>query len=195
MSRDADPAHARDGGHRHPRDVDARDPARGPAPGPDLRRRLRREADRRRDPPRAAARGPGLLRAQPVSSIDRRRRAARASSCRRRASPIAHGQMGEHELEQVVVDFWEKQFDVLVCTTIVETGLDISNANTLIVERADKLGLSPAAPAARPRRPRPRAGLRLLPLPAREADDRDGARPPAHHREQHRPRLRHGGRA
>ena len=55
---------------------------------------------------------------------------------------VAHGQMGEHKLEQVVVDFWEKRFDVLVCTTIVETGLDISNANTLIVERADRLGLS-----------------------------------------------------
>jgi transcription-repair coupling factor (superfamily II helicase) len=54
----------------------------------------------------------------------------------------AHGKMGEHRLEQVVVDFWEKKFDVLVCTTIVETGLDISNANTLIVERADLLGLS-----------------------------------------------------
>ncbi len=54
----------------------------------------------------------------------------------------AHGKMGEHRLEQVVVDFWEKRFDVLVCTTIVETGLDISNANTLIVERSDRLGLS-----------------------------------------------------
>ena len=55
---------------------------------------------------------------------------------------VAHGQMGEHQLEQVIVDFWEKRFDVLVCTTIVETGLDISNANTLILERADLLGLS-----------------------------------------------------
>jgi transcription-repair coupling factor (superfamily II helicase) len=54
----------------------------------------------------------------------------------------AHGKMGEHRLEQVVEDFWQKRFDVLVCTTIVETGLDISNANTLIVERADMLGLS-----------------------------------------------------
>ena len=54
----------------------------------------------------------------------------------------AHGQMGEDALEQVIVDFWEKEFDVLVCTTIVETGLDIPNANTLIVERADLLGLS-----------------------------------------------------
>jgi transcription-repair coupling factor (superfamily II helicase) len=54
----------------------------------------------------------------------------------------AHGQMAERRLEQVVVDFWEKRFDVLVCTTIIETGLDISNANTLIVERADTFGLS-----------------------------------------------------
>jgi transcription-repair coupling factor (superfamily II helicase) len=54
----------------------------------------------------------------------------------------AHGQMGESSLERVIVDFWEKRSDVLVCTTIVETGLDISNANTLIVERADVLGLS-----------------------------------------------------
>jgi transcription-repair coupling factor (superfamily II helicase) len=54
----------------------------------------------------------------------------------------AHGQMGEHQLEQVMIDFWEKRFDVLVCTTIVESGLDVSNANTMVVERADTLGLS-----------------------------------------------------
>ncbi|MGG7508676.1 transcription-repair coupling factor [Plantibacter sp. YIM 135249] len=55
---------------------------------------------------------------------------------------IAHGQLGEAALEQVVVDFWERKFDVLVCTTIIETGLDISNANTIIIDRADKYGLS-----------------------------------------------------
>ena len=54
----------------------------------------------------------------------------------------AHGQMGEHKLEEVMVDFWEKRFDVLVCTTIVESGLDVSNANTMVIERADTLGLS-----------------------------------------------------
>lgn len=53
-----------------------------------------------------------------------------------------HGQMTEDALEQVMVGFWEKRFDVLVCTTIVESGLDIPNANTLIVERADAFGLS-----------------------------------------------------
>ncbi|HEX2175507.1 MAG TPA: transcription-repair coupling factor [Nocardioidaceae bacterium] len=55
---------------------------------------------------------------------------------------VAHGQMGEHQLEQIMVDFWEKKYDVLVCTTIVEAGLDVSNANTLVIERADMLGLS-----------------------------------------------------
>jgi transcription-repair coupling factor (superfamily II helicase) len=54
----------------------------------------------------------------------------------------AHGQMGEHQLEQTMLDFWERRFDVLVCTTIVESGLDVSNANTMIIERSDTLGLS-----------------------------------------------------
>jgi transcription-repair coupling factor (superfamily II helicase) len=54
----------------------------------------------------------------------------------------AHGQMPEAVLEQTVVDFWEGRIDVLVCTTIVESGMDIPNANTLIVERADAFGLS-----------------------------------------------------
>ena len=55
---------------------------------------------------------------------------------------VAHGKMNENQLEQVIFDFWEKKFDVLVATTIVESGLDIPNANTLIVDRADTFGLS-----------------------------------------------------
>jgi transcription-repair coupling factor (superfamily II helicase) len=55
---------------------------------------------------------------------------------------VAHGQMPEEALERTVEGFWNREFDILVCTTIVETGLDISNANTLIVERADTFGLS-----------------------------------------------------
>ena len=55
---------------------------------------------------------------------------------------VAHGQMNEHELEKIMVDFWERKSDVLVATTIVESGLDIPNANTLIVDRADMYGLS-----------------------------------------------------
>ncbi|MCB1272826.1 MAG: transcription-repair coupling factor, partial [Leucobacter sp.] len=55
---------------------------------------------------------------------------------------IAHGKLGEHQLEQVVIDFWERKFDVLVSTTIIETGLDIANANTIIIDNADRYGLS-----------------------------------------------------
>jgi len=55
---------------------------------------------------------------------------------------VAHGQMREHELERVMMDFVEGNGDVLVCTTIVESGLDIPNVNTLIVDQADHLGLS-----------------------------------------------------
>ena len=55
---------------------------------------------------------------------------------------VAHGKMSENQLERVMLDFWERRVDVLVSTTIIETGLDVSNANTLILERADTLGLS-----------------------------------------------------
>jgi transcription-repair coupling factor (superfamily II helicase) len=54
---------------------------------------------------------------------------------------IAHGQMDEGSLEQVVVDFWEQKYDVLVCTTIIESGIDMPTVNTLVVERSDALGL------------------------------------------------------
>ena len=54
---------------------------------------------------------------------------------------VAHGQMDEAGLERVVQDFWEGNFDVLVCTTIIESGIDMPTVNTLVVERADLLGL------------------------------------------------------
>ncbi|MET3946311.1 transcription-repair coupling factor (superfamily II helicase) [Arthrobacter sp. UYCu512] len=76
-----------------------------------------------------------------VSSIDRTAAKIRELVPEARVE-VAHGQMSESRLEQIIVDFWEKRFDVLVCTTIIETGLDISNANTLIVDGADKYGLS-----------------------------------------------------
>jgi transcription-repair coupling factor (superfamily II helicase) len=55
---------------------------------------------------------------------------------------VAHGQMDEGSLEKVITAFWEHEFDVLVCTTIVESGLDMPTVNTLVVDRADLLGLS-----------------------------------------------------
>jgi transcription-repair coupling factor (superfamily II helicase) len=55
---------------------------------------------------------------------------------------VAHGQMPETELEQVMVDFYQKKFDLLLCTAIIENGLDVPSANTIIINRADTFGLS-----------------------------------------------------
>lgn len=55
---------------------------------------------------------------------------------------IGHGQMRERELEQVMSDFYHKKYNILLCTTIIETGIDVPNANTIIIERADKFGLA-----------------------------------------------------
>ncbi len=55
---------------------------------------------------------------------------------------IAHGQMRERELEQVMLDYYHQKFNILVCTTIIESGIDIPTANTIIINRADKLGLA-----------------------------------------------------
>nr|WP_145930685.1 transcription-repair coupling factor [Acidihalobacter prosperus] len=55
---------------------------------------------------------------------------------------VAHGQMRERELEQVMLDFYHRRYDVLVCTTIIESGIDVPNANTIIIDRADRLGLA-----------------------------------------------------
>ncbi len=76
-----------------------------------------------------------------VSSIDAAAARVRALVPEARVA-VAHGQMNEDLLERTVEGFWNREYDILVCTTIVETGLDISNANTLIVERADTFGLS-----------------------------------------------------
>ena len=76
-----------------------------------------------------------------VSSIEKAARRIRELVPEARVA-VAHGQMNEDQLERTVAGFWAREYDVLVCTTIVETGLDISNANTLIVERGDLLGLA-----------------------------------------------------
>ncbi|WP_425393525.1 transcription-repair coupling factor [Actinokineospora enzanensis] len=76
-----------------------------------------------------------------VSSIEKAARRLRELIPEARVV-TAHGQMNEDRLEKIIQGFWEREHDVLVSTTIVETGLDISNANTLIVERGDMLGLA-----------------------------------------------------
>ena len=75
-----------------------------------------------------------------VQTIDDRARELRELVPEARIA-VAHGQMDESALEQTVIDFWEGRFDVLVCTTIIESGIDMPTVNTLVVERADLLGL------------------------------------------------------
>jgi len=59
---------------------------------------------------------------------------------------IAHGQLPERDLERVMLDFYHQRFNILLCSTIIETGIDIPTANTIIIERADKFGLAAVAP-------------------------------------------------
>ncbi len=76
-----------------------------------------------------------------VASIERMAETVRELIPEARVA-VAHGQMKERELEQVMQAFYHKKFNVLVCTTIIETGIDIPNANTIIINRADKFGLA-----------------------------------------------------
>ena len=88
---------------------------------------------------------------------------------------VGHGQMPEGALEKVMLTFAGGEADVLVCTTIIESGLDIPNANTIVIDRADTLGLAQLyqlrGRVGRSSAPR----LRLPPLPAPRADERGGA--------------------
>lgn len=76
-----------------------------------------------------------------VASIERMAETVRELVTEARVA-VAHGQMKERELEQVMQSFYHKKYNVLVCTTIIETGIDIPNANTIIINRADKFGLA-----------------------------------------------------
>ena len=86
---------------------------------------------------------------------------------------VGHGQMAEDDLERVMLDFVASRYDVLVCTTIIESGLDIPNVNTIIVNDADPLRPGPALPASRARRSRRQPGLRLLPPQEEPSPERD----------------------
>lgn len=76
-----------------------------------------------------------------VDSIDREARLIEELVPHARVA-VAHGQMRERELEQIMSDFYHRRYNVLVCTTIIETGIDIPTANTIIIDRADKFGLA-----------------------------------------------------
>ena len=139
--RHADPAHPRDEPHRHPRPHAAEHAARGSPADPHLRRRVRRPGRRRGDPPRAAARGPGVLRAQPGAGHRAGRGRASATWCPRRGSRSRTGRWTRARSSRWCSTSGRAQFDVLVCTTIIESGIDMPTVNTLVVDRADLLGL------------------------------------------------------
>jgi transcription-repair coupling factor (superfamily II helicase) len=77
-----------------------------------------------------------------VETHQRMGRTTGGTAPRARVIGIAHGQMRERDLEQVMLDFYHRRFNLLVCTTIIETGIDVPSANTIIMNRADKLGLA-----------------------------------------------------
>ncbi len=102
----------------------------------------------------------------------------------------AHGQMHERQLEKVMLAFLAGEADVLVTTSIIESGIDIPTANTLIVERADMLGPRAALPDPRSHRAQRRLRLRLPAVPERGPADRRGRGSPDHAERPHRPRRR-----
>ena len=139
---DADSAHAAhvaDRAARHERDRDA---AEGPHGDPDHRRQVRREADAHGDRD-----GAGARRARLTSSTIAWRSIYELAAKIRELVPqarvvIGHGQMPEAELERVMLAFMNHEYDVLLATSIIENGLDIPLANTIIINRADRHGLS-----------------------------------------------------
>jgi transcription-repair coupling factor (superfamily II helicase) len=86
-------------------------------------------------------RRPDLLVHNTIETSRRPRRRC-ASSCPRRQVAVGHGQMRERDLEQLMLDFYHRRFNVLVCTTIIESGIDVPTANTIVIDRADRFGLA-----------------------------------------------------
>ena len=139
--RHADSPHPPHGDDRRAGSVRHRDAAGKPLSGPNLCAGVLRRPGAGGDRAGAGPRGAGLLPVQPGAQHrpDGRSGAALVPEAR---VAVAHGQMPETELEKVMLDFLDGEYDVLVSTTIIETGVDIPNVNTLIIYDADKMGLS-----------------------------------------------------
>ena len=103
---------------------------------------------------------------------------------------IGHGQMPERELEQVMLDFYHRRFNVLLCTTIVESGIDVPTANTIIVNRADRFGLAQLHQLRGARRAIASQGIRLPDCSAPHGDDGRCRQAPGRHRFAGRSRFR-----
>ena len=111
-----------------------------------------------------------------VETIEHRREHAGGAGARGAHRASAHGQMPERELERVMRDFVAQRHNVLLCSTIIETGIDVPSANTIVIEPRRQVRPGAAAPAARPRRPLAPPGLRLPAGARRRGPDQAGAR-------------------
>ena len=140
--RHADSAHAAHVAAGHSRYVGDRNAAQGSAGDSHRGGALRSGTDPHRNRTGTGARRAGLFRSQSRGFAFSSARPASRSWCRRRRVGVGHGQMGEAELEKVLLGFMRHEYDVFVCTTIVENGLDIPLANTMIIENAERYGLS-----------------------------------------------------
>ena len=141
--RHADPAHAEHGDGRPARPVHHRHAACPPHwRCARFITQLAAGADPRSVPTRAGTRRPGVLPAQRSRAASTARRANCSELVPEARIRVAHGQMPERELEQVMADFHRQRFNVLVCTTIIESGIDIPTANTIVINRADRFGLA-----------------------------------------------------
>ena len=177
---DADPPHPADEPDRHPRHLGHRDAAARPPRGAHLHRRVPRRAGAGGDREGAGPRGPGLLPAQPGRDDRPRGRAGARPGRPRRASPSPTGRWPSASSRRSCSAFLAGEADVLVSTSIIESGLDIPTANTLIVERADMLGLAQLYQIrGRIGRSDEYAYAYLL-YPERGVPDRRGGRPPDH---------------
>ena len=144
------------------RDLIAAEHAAGRPPAdPHLRRRVRRARRRRGDPARAAARGPGVLRAQPRAGHRARRRATCASSCPRRGSRSPTARWTRARSSRSCSTSGRASTTCSCARRSSRAGIDMPTVNTLVVDRADLLGLAPAVPAARPGRPARPARVRV----------------------------------
>ena len=149
-----------------------------PPPDPDDREDLRREGRRRRRSATRCAAGGQVFYLHNRVGDDRPRGATRLRELMPDlAFGVGHGQMHADDLERVMTDFVAGKYNVLVCTTIIESGLDIPNCNTLIIEGADRFGLSQLYQLRGRVGPLQAPGLRLPPAPPPHPAPRH--RPPA----------------
>ena len=187
---DADPSHPADEPGGRARHLGDRDAPRGAPADSHLRRPLRRGAGAAGRSSASPTRGGQAFflhnRIETLHEVAERLRAL----CPGVRFAEAHGQMDEAELERTMLEFLRGEADCLVATTIIESGLDIPQANTLIVERADELGLAQAYQIRGPRGAVARARLRLPALSLGRGAQLRGRGPPGHAVRPHRAGLR-----